>query len=105
MRITNIILIIAVTAMQVSCDKATTAPRTPTVVTVNENNGPYGSVSKWQSIGGDSLFEDELVLTLFYTEPHSPCDICHYQLNYSLWNDYEYTYSTSKCTVPNDTLI
>jgi hypothetical protein len=69
------------------------------------NNGPYGTVSRWKSIGGDTLFTEDLTLSLFYTESHSPCDICYYQLNYSLWNDYDYTFSASKCLIPGDTLL
>jgi hypothetical protein len=88
-----------------SCEKETSAPKTNNIQDAPVNNGPYGEFSRWKSIGGDSLFEEDLTLTLFYTEKSSPCDICHYQLNYSLWNDYEYTCSFSKCAVPDDTLV
>lgn len=88
----------------VSCEKTTRAPFAPEA-TSGIDNGPYGIVSHWKCFGGDSVFEKELTLTLFYTEKHSPCDICHYEQNYALWDDYSYTYSVSKCTVPNDTLI
>lgn len=70
-----------------------------------ENYGPYGSFSKWKSIGGDTLFSDTLTLSHFYTEKVLPCDLCYYQQNYSLWNDYDYTLSASKCQLPNDTLV
>lgn len=96
----------AVMISAASCKKNSASPKTsaPTQ-TAQINNGPYGDFSRWQGIGGDSLFKEELTLTLFYTEESSPCDICHYHLNYSLWDDYTYTYSTSKCTVSNDTLM
>lgn len=71
---------------------------------VTENYGPYGKTSKWKSIGGDTLYGESLTLTHFYTEKKSPCNICYYQQNYSLWTDYDYTYSISECAVVNDTL-
>jgi hypothetical protein len=105
MKTTRTILIILAIASAFSCEKNTPAPKQTTTQNDPVDNGPYGQVSRWKSIGGDSLFEEELTLTLFYIEKSSPCDICHYQLNYSLWNDYEYTWSASKCAVPNDTLL
>jgi hypothetical protein len=105
MKTIRILFILLVITFASSCEKNTVAPKANTSQNIPVNDGPYGQFSKWKSIGGDSLFEEELTLTLFYTEKSSPCDICHYQLNYSLWNDYEYTYSASKCAVPKDTLI
>jgi hypothetical protein len=102
MKTLYIVLGIAI-AVLTSCKKDTKTPYAPD--SSANNNGPYGTVSKWQSIGGDTTFTEALVLTLIYTEKNSPCDICHYQLNYSLWNDYEYTYSASKCAPARDTLI
>jgi hypothetical protein len=90
-----------------SCKKSKITPTTSSepASSYQENSGPYGKTSAWKSIGGDTLFTQNLTLTLFYTEKSTPCDICHYQQNYSLWNEFQYTYSISKCTIVADTLI
>ncbi len=67
--------------------------------------GPYGKISAWKSIGGDTLFTQKLTLTYFYTEQANPCAVYYYSQNYSLWNDYDYTLSVNSCLVVNDTLI
>lgn len=81
------------------------APSAPKAIPVEENAGPYGKESKWISIGGDTIFTDTLTLTHFYTEIATPCNICYYQQNISFWNDYDYTFAVSECTVATDTLI
>ena len=81
------------------------APKGPAIAQLAEDSGPYGKVSHWKSVGGDSLFAEELTLTHFYTEEQEPCDICYYLQSYALWNDYDYTYSVSKCATLSDTLV
>ena len=93
-------------AIIIACEKNKPAPPQPNVkpATPTENYGPYGKFSKWKSVGGDTVFSDTLTLTFFYTEKAMPCDVCYYQQNYSFWNDYEYTLSASKCSLPADSL-
>lgn len=69
-----------------------------------KKHGPYGKTSKWKSISGDTVYEETLTLTYFYTEKNSPCNVCYYQQNYPLWTDYDYTYAVSECAAVNDTL-
>ncbi len=90
-----------------SCNKKKTAPASenPQVVSVTQNFGPYGKISSWICIGGDSLFAEKLTLTYFYTEKALPCNICYYQQSYSLWNDFAYTFSVSECVTLKDTII
>jgi hypothetical protein len=90
-----------------ACKKTNNAPSKAALGSVvsSEKFGPYGKVSQWESIGGDTLFAEKLTLTYFYTEKHSPCNICYYQQNISFWNDYDYTFSISECAVVSDTLI
>lgn len=91
----------------IACEKNKPAPPQPNVkpATPTENYGPYGKFSKWKSVSGDTTFSDTLTLTFFYTEKQTPCDLCYYQQNYPLWNDYEYTLTASKCALPTDSLI
>lgn len=107
MKKTLTISTLLIAAIIIACEKNKPAQPQPNVnsVTPSENYGPYGKFSKWKSVSGDSVFSDTLTLTFFYTEKHLPCDICYYQLNYSLWNDYEYTLAASKCAVPKDSLL
>lgn len=95
---------ICASACKKSNDK-TTAEEPTSKTPVTKNYGPYGKTSEWKSVGGDTIYEDELTLAYFYTEKNSPCNICYYQQNYSLWTDYDYTLSISECAVVNDTLI
>lgn len=89
-----------------SCEKSSVRPDSvPPVYPSIEKNGPYGSVSNWKSIGGDTIFSDTLTLTYFYTETNKPCNTCYYQQNISFWNDYDYTLAVPECATPTDTLI
>ena len=96
-----------IVAIIVACEKNKPEPPKQNITTEvhPENYGPYGKFSKWKSVCGDTIFSDTLTLSFFYTEKHVPCDICYYQQNYSLWNDYEYTLSASKCSLPTDSLM
>ena len=91
----------------VSCEKKKIEPQSqnPQTVSTTQSFGPYGKISTWICIGGDSLFTEKLTLTYFYTEKALPCNICYYQQSYSLWNDFVYTFSTSECLTPKDTII
>lgn len=94
-------------ALAIACEKNKTNPPQQNAKTEagSENYGPYGKLSQWKSIGGDTLFSDTLTLSFFFEEKNSPCNICYYQQNYPLWNDYEYTLSASKCDLPKDSLV
>lgn len=106
MKKTLIISALLLVAFIVACEKnkATPQEQKDKAETLTENYGPYGKFSKWKSISGDTLFSDTLTLSFFYEEKISPCNICYYQQNYPLWNDYEYTLSASKCGSPKDSL-
>lgn len=90
----------------IACEKVKTTPQQEGAKPEAplKNYGPCGKFSKWKSVGGDTLFTDTLTLSFFYEEKTSSCNICYYQQNYSLWNDYDYTFSVSACAVVNDTL-
>lgn len=107
MKKTLTISALLIAAIIIACEKNKPSPpqQNPTAVTTTENYGPYGEFSKWKSVSGDTIFADTLSLTFFYSEKHVPCDICYYQQNYSLWNDYEYTLSASKCATAKDSII
>lgn len=90
-----------------ACEKKNNDPATnreAVQTPIVEKCGPYGKESKWKSIGGDTLYTQKLTLTYFFTEKNTPCNICYYQQNFALWNDYDYTFSISECAVVNDTL-
>jgi hypothetical protein len=91
----------------VSCSKKNISSQQPEPNAAQEieNCGPYGKVSVWKSIGGDTLFAEKLTLTYFYTEKTTTCGIYYYSQNYSLWNDYDYTLGVSGCVKVSDTLI
>ncbi|MBP7809395.1 MAG: hypothetical protein KA163_08885 [Bacteroidia bacterium] len=103
-----ILLSIALLAVCFSaCEKTNNTPNTnreATQAPIVEKCGPYGKVSTWKSIGGDTLYTQKLTLTFFFTEKNTPCNICYYQQSFALWNDYDYTFSVSECAVVNDTL-
>lgn len=82
-----------------------TTPSASKAIPVVEKAGPYGKMSKWLSVGGDTLFADTLILSHFYTEKYTPCNICYYHQNISFWNEYDYTFAVSECTIPKDTLV
>src|ERR1051325_4674715 len=96
----KLITLTLLSAILFSCNKKKTlAPATQPVntITTQENYGPYGKLSNWKCIGGDSIFTEILSLTYFYTEKHQPCNICYYQQSYSLYNDFTYTLWVSEC--------
>lgn len=99
-------LLIISTTVLLSCQKKESPQNSQNQISLTEEEkaGPYGKLSKWKSIGGDTLFKDQLTLSYFFTEKNQPCNICYYQQNYSLWNDYSYTFQISECAVVNDTL-
>jgi len=101
--------IIIISVLAIGCNKKNTAPSPVSSGTTNSGSeikyGPCGKTSRWKCIGGDSIFTDILSLTHFYTEKAQPCDIYYYQQNYSLFNDFSYTFSVSDCVVVNDTII
>jgi hypothetical protein len=99
------VLLLLTIVISCSKNKTTASEPIPGPDPYSENYGPYGKFSAWRSIGGDTIFSDTLRLAHFYTEKSSPCDICYYQQNYSLWDDYDYTLVVSKCFKPGDTLI
>jgi hypothetical protein len=101
-----ILYITACASLFFCCKKESAVNPTNTSVEspVEKNYGPFGKVSYWKCIGGDTIFQDTLSLIYFYTEKATPCDFCYYQQNISFWNDYCYTYSVSACTIPADTL-
>lgn len=90
-----------------SCEKTNSAPsnEAQTPEPVLENCGPYGKTSSWKSIGGDTLFAQNLTLKYFYTQQATPCKIYYYSQNYPFWNDYDYTLAVSGCKAVGDTLI
>lgn len=89
-----------------ACEKSNVKPASaPPIYSSVEKSGPYGSVSNWKSIGGDTIFSDTLTLTYFYTEKNVPCNTCYYKQNISFWNDYDYTLDVPECTTPTDTLV
>lgn len=91
----------------IACQKKNNGPVTTTSKTTiaEENFGPYGKVSKWKSIGGDTIFKEPLTLTYFHTEKSTPCNVHYYLQNISFWNCYDYTLDVSECITQNDTLI
>lgn len=99
------LLIISLTFL--SCDKKNQQPASQNerAVSVPENCGPYGKTSSWKSIGGDTLFAQNLTLTYFYAQQATPCKIYYYSQNYPFWNDYDYTLAVSECKTVGDTLI
>ena len=107
MKKTITLTIAASVVVLLACKKENSAPpqQKDVVQSPTEKCGPYGKNSSWKSIGGDTLFSENLTLTYFFTESHSPCNICYYQQNISFWNDYDYTFPVSECAVANDTLI
>jgi flagellar basal body L-ring protein FlgH len=100
--INSLLIVVALT----SCEKTSPEPKEETQKgnSVVEKCGPYGKESTWKSIGGDTLYAEKLTLTFFFTEKNTPCNICYYQQNFALWNDYDYTFSISECANVNDTL-
>ena len=70
-----------------------------------ETCGPYGKISSWKSIGGDTLYSETLILSYFYSEKQLPCAIYYYSQSYPFWNDYDYTLPVSGCEAAKDTLI
>jgi len=90
-----------------ACEKRNSEPVRQSQATeaANEKCGPYGKESSWKSIGGDTLFSENLTLSYFYTEKQTPCNICYYEQNISFWNDYDYSFSVSECAVVTDTLV
>ena len=102
----NLFLSLLIVTVFGSCQKRNdvSSQQNQTTVPNQEGFGPYGKESKWKSIAGDTLYEEKLTLSYFYTEKNIPCNICYYQQNYSLWNDYDYTLSITECTVVGDTL-
>lgn len=88
-----------------SCEKTKTAPQPQQIKDVEENYGPYGKFSSWKSVGGDTLFDENLTLTYFAVEENSPCHTYYYQQNISFWNCYEYTMKVSGCIIASDTLV
>ena len=104
----NILIPIIISASLISCAKkknCATSGNNSSIAPVQENFGPFGKESFWKCIGGDSIFQDTLSLTYFYTEAATPCNVCHYHQNISFWNDYSYTFSVSECMTATDTLI
>ena len=101
-----ITLLFVGTTVFFACNKKENLQNSQTLITPTneENAGPYGKTSIWRSIGGDTLYKDKLTLSYFFTEKNQPCNICYYQQNYSLWNDYSYTFQISECANVNDTL-
>lgn len=90
-----------------ACNKTKKVPasnRESVAAPVVNTFGPYGRESVWKSIGGDTLYAQKLTLAFFFTEKTTPCNICYYQQNFALWNDYDYTFSISECAIVNDTL-
>ena len=88
-----------------ACEKTQIAPQSQPKKAIEENCGPYGKFSTWESIGGDTLFSEKLTLTYFATEENSPCNKYYYQQNFSFWNCYDYTMKVSECIVSVDTLV
>jgi hypothetical protein len=102
------ITFIIISSALISCSKKNTCSPDKTNTTpalTQQNYGPFGKISYWTCIGGDTLFTDTLSLTYSYTEKVFPCNVCYYQQSISFWNDYSYIFSVSECAITNDTLI
>lgn len=99
---------IVVSVALASCKKSNTNPL-PDNTTQEQhdsgNYGPYGKLSKWRSVAGDSVFAADLSLSWYHLQKESPCNIHYYEMSYPLWNCYDQDFSISECAVVNDTLI
>ncbi|MGZ6540314.1 MAG: hypothetical protein ACXVEB_18195, partial [Bacteroidia bacterium] len=108
-RMKHLYLPLLLCALFVSCNKSKPASaETPTpapVANTPKNPAPYGNISEWKCIGGDTMFSQTLTTKHYYTEKKPGCDIYYYELNYPIWSEYDYNIQVSGCTQEIDTLF